>query len=112
MSNRETLLALADRCEREEPSNHLDEDIERACKAYMGSCPVPYTTSLDAAVTLVPEGYRWHGGEGSRPNNLAWARMFPVGEMQDGTGNREAATVPLALCLARLEYEIARKEGA
>lgn len=91
----DVLLALADRCEREEPSRELDAEIAVACdvragwlvgygplwidhatiktigqptirvnnlapsKPSTGNPPagdyLPFTTSLDAAVTLVPE---------------------------------------------------------
>lgn len=71
------LLALADRCEREEPSKLLDAYIGPAVGAapklktiykrgeYRGNKRVvsrleqiwaPYTSSLDAAVTLMPDG--------------------------------------------------------
>ena len=52
----EALTALADRVEREEPSRYLDADIEEAEKGAATADPPYYTTSLDAAVTLVPEG--------------------------------------------------------
>ncbi len=56
----ETLLALADRCEREEASRELDAEIFRATGwEGVNMAYVPeFGTSLDAAVTLVPEG--WH----------------------------------------------------
>lgn len=47
-----TLLELADRCEREEPSQVLDAAI---CEAVRGDCIYPwpaYTSSIDAARTL------------------------------------------------------------
>ena len=60
MATPEALNALADRVEREEPSFELDSTI------YEDALPVEekrrivdlpaYTTSLDAALTLVPEG--------------------------------------------------------
>ena len=74
-SARQVLLDLADRCEREEPSMELDGAIGYAVDAtpkakrvykrghYIGNKPVllrieavwlPYTSSLDAAVTLEP----------------------------------------------------------
>lgn len=69
MSNRETLLALADRCEREKPSWRLCGDIEVAvtpgaswwrgggpylCERHGGPYnPPAFVFSLDAAVTLM-----------------------------------------------------------
>ena len=88
MTTPEALNALADRVEREEPSRELDCEI--AVSVYGGEVlqiparftggvifalklpsaahigrfsrnPVePYTTSLDSAVTLVPEGASWN----------------------------------------------------
>ena len=53
MTTAESLNALADRVEREEPSNLLDQIIWQAIKTVPGTGGwKPYTTSLDAAVTL------------------------------------------------------------
>lgn len=54
----ESLNALADRCEREEASAHLNQAIWFAVR-HPGEPDYAwdeYTTSLDAALTLVPEG--------------------------------------------------------
>lgn len=120
------LELLADRCEREEPSRELDEAIlEATCDAKVemidgfkgirygaqryvepyGTLPC-FTTSLDSAVTLVPKGHGWHGGDGYG-STKAWARVFPHGRMAAGTGNREAATTALALCAASLRARAA-----
>lgn len=85
MADRDGLLALAERCETEEPSRELDASIAAACRVcddeglgrnaayefeadgkrvtvYSGKTrllvysPKRYTTSIDAAVTLVPDG--------------------------------------------------------
>jgi hypothetical protein len=85
------LLALADRCEREEPSVDLDADIWWALfpDAEPTSWP-DYTTSLDAAVTLVPEGW-------STTVRVALGLMVVAtvwrssGECFDGTAKTEAA---------------------
>jgi hypothetical protein len=50
MTQREELLILADRCEREEASSMLDWAIHEALR-FDGASPA-YTISLDAAVTL------------------------------------------------------------
>lgn len=70
MTTRQQLLDLAERVEREEPSRKLDAQIWGASgqfgyfEDFMGgdeNAP-RYTTSLDAAVTLVPDGTRWVAG--------------------------------------------------
>jgi hypothetical protein len=61
-TKRDTYLALARRCEQEEPSRHVDFLIRyHALGVPMTDtepCPL-FTSSLDAAVTLVPEGWEW-----------------------------------------------------
>jgi hypothetical protein len=58
------LLDLAERCEKSEgPSRELDRDIAQAVEgevypAWSIFNSSPYTASVDAALTLVPEG--WH----------------------------------------------------
>lgn len=65
------LLKLAERCEAAEgPNGDLDLDIHGACNAskvwtaeertwmHLHGEFAPYTASLDAALTLVPEGWR------------------------------------------------------
>src|SRR4051812_23079386 len=75
--NRDVLLALADRCEREEPNWGLSVAIELAITPGVVATisrnpfrvrreaddvsynPPPYTTSIDAAVALVPEHHSY-----------------------------------------------------
>lgn len=52
-----TLLGLADRCEREEPSRALRCEIAEALGLSVDPAP-RMLDSIDAAATLVPEG--WH----------------------------------------------------
>lgn len=64
------------------------------------SCP-RYTASIDAAITLVPEGFRWalgyNGIDSGHP--VGTASVFsPAGAMFKGSG----ATPALALCVAAL----------
>lgn len=71
MTDSQKLLELAERCEKAEgPDRELDEAI--AC-LFAKSHPVfgkpiamvyakQFTASLDAALTLVPEGFRWKLG--------------------------------------------------
>lgn len=64
---RDALLALAIRCEREEPSGALDEVIGRVVgnrprKIFHGGMDadeywIAVTSNLDAAVTLIPDGW-------------------------------------------------------
>jgi hypothetical protein len=101
------LLALADRCEREEPSRELEVAIftaigltsvqEKHCtmwcrqdgrtdltrERYIAAWAPYYGSSLDAAVTLVPEGFVWAA------DNLSGPRAHVVG------GEDDAGNVPL-----------------
>lgn len=89
-----------------EGSRELDQDIffavhDQDREAYRAVGPpgvLPYTTSLDAALTLVPEGCQW-GLEvwGENGGNAAWV-MPPHGHP-----SRYAATPALAICIAALK---------
>ena len=110
--NTSQLLELAERCEREEPSDMLDWAIQEQAVDTPGTpLPVkPYTTSLDAAVTLVPsEGVAWWelsvepsypAGAGSR------AEVFFDDERKSDTRG-DASTSALALCAAALKARAA-----
>jgi len=72
--------------------------------AELTGCP-RYTTSLDAAMGLVPEGWYWRGGNGdgfpARPH--VWMQVFRGNYNEhDGRG----ATVALALCIASLRARV------
>lgn len=123
-SARQTLLDLADRCEREEGSRELDGDIFEAVggsawkKAYLRAqepCGAPhdiavagarryapdFTSSLDAAVTLVPTGARF-ALEYGPPEDIA-ATVYP--NWDENPYNKECAfatSLVLALCAASL----------
>lgn len=60
---RSELLALADRCEREEPSRELDIAIWSTLNKGIDSTKwitfADFGHSLDAAVTLGPENHEW-----------------------------------------------------
>jgi hypothetical protein len=102
-----TLLELAERCEKATgPDRRLDFGIlkatctEREECLYVNGKPEPrYTASLDAAMTLVPEGrgliYKRHGIK----------NVWRV-QILSGDGNTfidgDAATPALALCAAAL----------
>lgn len=78
MATADELKALADRCEWEKASRYLDQDIEEATQGYATNEPLYYTTSLDAAVTLMGErgwGLTWdlesvHAGRLGLPNDI------------------------------------------
>jgi hypothetical protein len=59
MTKADELNALADKCEREEAGRKLDRAIAATINGgdHFPYC-LAYTTSLDAAVSLVPEGWR------------------------------------------------------
>jgi hypothetical protein len=128
MTNPDTFIALAERCEQAAgPSNGLDAEIalaigytherrgtERACwwrtpagqqLAYVGykNHPPFFTGSLDAAVTLVPEGWTWARFRGgvvecmtrNGPNDFT---LFEHGE---------GISAALALCAAALRARAA-----
>jgi hypothetical protein len=118
---RQVLLDLADRCEREEPSTELDAAIGYAVDAtpkaknvykrghYIGNKPVllrveaiwlPYTTSLDAAVTLVPSGWSYRVGlnEGRLHAQAVLGRSYPT----NATVTVESGSPALAICTAAL----------
>jgi len=104
MTDHATLITLADRCEQAAgPDDGLDLAIWTSFLDTPGFRPpspwrTDYTASLDAAVTLVPEGWTWarfHGGvvECMTLNGPGNSILFERGE-----GNSSA----LALCAAAL----------
>jgi hypothetical protein len=125
MSDLTTLLALAERCEQAAgPDRELDAEIALAIGytrekkgrqriawwrnpkgqqlGYDGwhNFPPSFTASLDAAVTLVPEGWGYELRQGNSGARRALCRMW------DGRGiwtrGTVAATPALALCAAAL----------
>lgn len=123
MADAQTLLALADRCEREEPSRELDASITVAklgdgwcissaegwvCVPHQEIIEAPhYTTSLNAAVTLVPNDFgmdlqRYWIKEGERWSaNLSWGIDGDYIEIMDGKSGA------LVLCAAALRARAA-----
>jgi len=95
------LRALAERCERAQ-GWMLDGEIAKALgQVFIGTSWPTYTASLDAALTLVPEG--WHVGLWVDPDGTARVRMGN-GERVIYAGSPQAncATPALALCAAAL----------
>lgn len=108
MTTPEALNAIADRVEREEPSRYLDADIEEAEKGAATADPPYYTTSLDAAVTLVPPEYAnaWSAGD-----NSGEYRIFGrLGYEHEATGLTPAAALTAAALRARAADMQARAE--
>jgi len=118
MTDRATLLALAERCEQAAgPDRELDAEIARflvlagaediARSRYGWSY---FTASLDAAVTLVPEGWKWSLDWTQRAPYLdcAVAAAFAHGSGINPADTEAAAkTTALALCAAALRARAA-----
>lgn len=117
-------MTLIERIEAaEEPSRELDAEIARALSGnptyhwymhfdgeYSSDATAPaYTASLDAAMTLVPEG--WGVMLNMSENGLhAQARVFRSHPANFQSDN-EAATPALALCAAALKAQEQTDEG-
>jgi hypothetical protein len=144
MTNPTTLLALAERCEQAAgPDRELDVAIARALGwkplyrddysqwwppaavadarerkrsiLHHPTQPLPmFTASLDAAVTLVPEGYYWQAANGKRRHSepQACADLFVAHGPTRGdmSFTVDAATPALALCAAALRARAAAYE--
>ncbi len=75
--------------------------------------PPHYTSSLDAAMSLRPEGWCVDAGTGGGPyGHRSWARCYPNNHrgQVDGTGNRDAATMALAICSATLRARVLNQQ--
>ncbi len=114
VSPQATLLALADRCEKEEPSEALDDKIWRWVNdsqlffkgwQYDLEFAPKYTTSLDAAVTLVPRPWRTvHAEEYLSQGSWGWTLRRALPEDYAASTGKTAA---LALCAAALRARAA-----
>ena len=100
-SAKEALLALAERCEKAERDSF---DLNHAIALQLGIASEPFTASLDAAMTLVPDGKRrieFGTCEGGR----AWAYVHTstdvLGECDDAP--TEAAAIVAAALRAQSE---------
>lgn len=102
----ERLRALAERCEREEPSRELDREIAIATGSAWrdvrhGSYSPPlFTDSLDAAVALVPPEFADHWG-------AAQAGKDCIAHVGNQENEGPAKTPTLALCAAALRARAA-----
>jgi len=72
---------------------------------HLFACRAPhYTTSFDAALTLVPQGYYWHAGEGKTRDEepLGAASIIAPGTLRT-ISEAEHPSVIVALCIAALK---------
>ena len=73
-----------------------------------------YTSSLDSALTLVPEGWAWFVQHIGKPFTTGSARLWIPAQWTQGIPKEqfvnEAATPALALCIAALRAREAQKE--
>jgi hypothetical protein len=107
--NKSALLELASRCEAATgPERELDIAIGQAVGTWPAApntfkFPKRYTASLDAAMTLVPEGWGYCI-EQERPSRAPEACLSPPDSEPWGHGSidAEAATAPLAIVAAAL----------
>lgn len=117
------LIALAERCEAATgPSREINAQIAEAtgwrdvCKAGYGSwrglrptsgkreAVCPFTASLDAAMTLVPEGAVWGVHNSDDPHPSVWkASVMPLAGPAGET--LKAKSPALALCAAALRAQ-------
>lgn len=125
-----TILRIADRVEREPPSRELDAEIHCAVSdfvflgmqdgGYLHDWPKQnirrsvgyswphYTTSLDAAVTLVPEHHSYEltfsaAGDGAMRRARLWDwRRNPPAMDPGNCWEAVAGALPSALCAAAL----------
>ena len=84
------------------PAFVLDMEIAKAVNpnATKNTVPLPYSASIDAALTLVPEGWNWAVfGRLDWPNQNAQV-WHP--QREASTNNGDAPTPALALCIAAL----------
>lgn len=74
---------------------HTDNEWLRLCAKRGGTIP-KFTTSLDAALTLVPEGCRW------KIDSVGMATVMSRSAAFTFEGEHYDTQLPLALCIAAL----------
>jgi hypothetical protein len=116
MADREKWLELAERCgQAAGPDNWLSADIGVAFNIHGDKCP-HYTASLDAAMTLVPEGWDWsavrdRGDYSAQVYEPVWSALQHGAASAYKTGIIEASTPALALCAAALRARVAHTKS-
>jgi hypothetical protein len=114
----DSMTELAERCEQATgPCRNLDNAIRLATNNGCAFDDDPrYTASIDAAMTLVPEGWRIVGICESEPDSppeelkgLPWAARLklPSDDLRAKWGMAYARTAALALCAAALRARAA-----
>jgi hypothetical protein len=107
------LIALAERCERVTgDSFDLNHDIAAA----LGVASEPFTASIDAAMTLVPEGWRVRDlnqwvDQNKASTNIAWTVRLRLNGRSMVEVDAEADTAALALCAAALRARSSQREA-
>lgn len=109
----DNLLALALRVEREEPSDELHWCIQEAVHPeWRRTTAEPYTTSLDAAASLMPPG--WVVNDVNQSIHGFWyIRLWPADPSAIGMSEGNAPTEPRARTAAalRARAQEARDDG-
>lgn len=114
MTTPEALNALADRVERVEPHALLDAAIHAVVHGAMDlqDDQPAYTTSLDAAVTLVPEGWNWgvDGQSSKQFEATVWkaASRFLVCDDVERYGRHKVAAAALTAAALRARAAMER----
>jgi len=82
-----------------------DGDCVRLSQTGTGWHPPRYTASLDLAAKLIPSGLYWMMGFGKmrEAEPLGACVLMTPGDTDNQIAECEAATVPLAICMAALE---------
>ncbi len=87
------------------PDRKLDHDIwflmDQPLDDHAVDCPLRYTESLDAALTLVPEGMGW-GVKFDNQGHFAWV-SGDIARNGQTVAVRYGWNAPLALCIASLK---------
>lgn len=130
MADAARLLELADKVESCVPHWHMDDDIAQTALG-LPPCgtagPRPYTTSIDAAVALVPEHFSWNAYAhpkiiGIEDEPRAYADVYRLApdltttgtvltrKLLSGPHEAEAPTAAAALCAAALRARAAMME--
>lgn len=129
------MVEIAERCERLEPDwgeiHRLNSDIHDTIPGIKTVEPPDYCHSLDAAMTLVPEGWRWIMREAqpdkANPNERGFFARLETRDFESVTWGKGsdwltdviagqdvfcwAATPALALCAAALRARSTLQSG-
>lgn len=112
MTNVSDLSDLISRLERASgPDRELDGAIAEAIGLSVphdpAGWPPRYTSSLDAAVTLVPDGCQW-----TIEPDAAWVRWMGRSDVEEAQGHlmgRDGKCTAIALCIAALRAVAANR---